>query len=75
MGMAYQLFEPAQLGPLQLKNRTVRSAPNEHVSDPDGQPAPEWVRILAELAEHKAGLIITGHGGPAKPPNNLTRLL
>lgn len=59
--MAYQLFEPAQLGPLQLKNRTVRSATNEHVSDPDGQPTPEWVRILAELAGYEVGLIITGH--------------
>lgn len=59
--MGYQLFEPARLGPLQLKNRTIRSATNEHVSEPDGQPTLEWVRILTELAEHEVGLIITGH--------------
>lgn len=59
--MGYHLFEPARLGPLQLKNRTVRSATNEHVSDPEGQPTPAWVRLLTELAEHEVGLIITGH--------------
>lgn len=59
--MACQLFEPAQLGPLKLKNRAVRSATNEHVSHPEGQPTPEWVRILAELAGYEVGLIITGH--------------
>ena len=59
--MGYHLFEPTRLGPLQLKNRTVRSATNEHVSDPEGQPTPAWVRLLTELAEHEVGLIITGH--------------
>ncbi len=59
--MGYQLFEPACLGPLQLKNRTIRSATNEHVSEPDGQPTLEWVRILTELAEHEVGLVISGH--------------
>ena len=59
--MSYQLFEPAVLGPLQLKNRVVRSATNEHLARRDGQLTPAWVRAQAELAEHEVGLVITGH--------------
>ena len=59
--MQYALFEPARLGPLQLKNRTVRSATNEHLSTREGQLTPAWVQVQRELAEHEVGLIITGH--------------
>ena len=38
--MAYSLFETAELGPLISKNRTVRSATNEHRSEPSGQITP-----------------------------------
>ena len=44
--MAYSLFETAELGPLISKNRTVRSATNEHLSDPSGQITPAWVDSL-----------------------------
>lgn len=59
--MQYSLFEPARLGPLQLKNRTIRSATNEHLSTREGQLTPAWVWAQSELAEHEVGLIITGH--------------
>ena len=48
--MAYSLFETAELGPLISKNRTVRSATNEHLSDPSGQITPAWVDSLEALA-------------------------
>ena len=48
--MAYSLFETAELGPLISKNRTVRSATNEHLSDPGGQITPAWVDSLEALA-------------------------
>ena len=59
--MAYSLFETAELGPLISKNRTVRSATNEHLSDPSGQITPAWVDSLEALARGGVGIIITGH--------------
>jgi NADH:flavin oxidoreductase / NADH oxidase family len=35
-----QLFTPAKLGTCELKNRIVRSATNEHLSDAKGQVTP-----------------------------------
>ena len=51
----YELFEPARLGPLTLRNRTVRSATNEHLSDRDGGFTEAWVDALTELAEMIGG--------------------
>ena len=48
--MAYSLFETAELGPLMSKNRTVRSATNEHLSDPSGQITPAWVDSLEAVS-------------------------
>lgn len=59
--MAYQLFEQTDLGPIRLKNRTVRSATNEHLSEPDGQLTTDWVNAQVELAQGGVGLVITGH--------------
>ena len=57
----YQLWETAQLGPLTLKNRTVRSATNEHLSEADGRLTQVWVDTMAELAQGGVGLILSGH--------------
>lgn len=57
----YNLWEQAQLGPLTLKNRTVRSATNEHLSEPDGQFTQIWADTLIELAQNQVGLVVTGH--------------
>lgn len=55
------LFEPAALGALQVKNRIVRSATNEHLSEPDGQVTAAWADALVELARNEVGLVISGH--------------
>ena len=61
------LFTPAKLGTCELKNRIVRSATNEHLSDEKGQVTPLWADTLIELAKNEVGLVITGHFcGPAR---------
>lgn len=57
----YDLWEPAVLGPMTLRNRTIRSATNEHLSEPDGQLTPDWAEAQIELARNEVGLVITGH--------------
>lgn len=57
----YHLWEEARLGPLTLRNRTVRSATNEHLSEADGQLTEIWVDTITELAKNEVGLIISGH--------------
>ena len=55
------LWQPGRLGPVELRNRTIRSATNEHLSQPDGQLTQVRAETLAELARNEVGLIITGH--------------
>lgn len=55
-----KLFEPAMLGPSQLKNRLIRSATFEGRADPQGHPLPEYQNIYKELASGGVGGIITG---------------
>ena len=57
----YDLWERARLGPMELKNRTVRSATNEHLSEPDGRLTQVWADTLIQLAENQLGLVMTGH--------------
>ena len=57
----YSLFEPAQMGPLQMKNRTVRSGTNEHLSDRNGNLTDAWADAVIELARGGVGLIVTGY--------------
>ena len=55
------LWQPGRLGPVELRNRTIRSATNEHLSQPDGQLTQAWAETLAELGRNEVGLVITGH--------------
>ena len=55
------LWQPGRLGPVERRNRTIRSATNEHLSQPDGQLTQVWAETLAELARNEVGLVITGH--------------
>lgn len=55
------LWRPGRIGPMELKNRVIRSATNEHLSQPDGQLTTVWMDTLVELAENEVGLVITGH--------------
>ena len=57
----YQLWEPAVLGPMTLRNRTIRSATHEHIADSDGQFNQLWADYQIELARNEVGLVITGH--------------
>jgi 2,4-dienoyl-CoA reductase-like NADH-dependent reductase (Old Yellow Enzyme family) len=67
------LFEPVTIGNLQLRNRLMRSATAERMSDPEtGSPLPRLGAMYAALAEGGVGLIVTGHayverGGKAHP--------
>ena len=56
-----QLFEATTLGPFRLKNRIIRSATNEHLSDKEGNLTPEITAAYEELARGGCALIITGH--------------
>lgn len=55
------LWRPGRIGPMELKNRVIRSATNEHLSQPDGQLSTAWMDTLVQLAENEVGLVITGH--------------
>lgn len=56
----YHLWEEARMGPLTLKNRTVRSATNEHLAETDGRLTQAWVNSMVQLAQNEVGLIISG---------------
>lgn len=51
---------PWQMGPLEIKNRLVRSAPVEGWSTGDGLPTQRLIDITQELARGGVGLIIAG---------------
>ncbi len=59
--MAELLWQAGRIGPMELKNRTIRSATNEHLSERDGQLTQAWAQALEELAQNEVGLVITGH--------------
>ena len=66
------LYDPVQLGTLELANRFVRSATAERLSDQEGRPLAELAEMYRTLAEGGVGLIISGHayvhrGGRAHP--------
>jgi 2,4-dienoyl-CoA reductase-like NADH-dependent reductase (Old Yellow Enzyme family) len=61
--MKKELFEEVRLGPKVSKNRFVRSATNDHLSDPDGMLTEEQLDLYEELAWNDVGVIITGHFG------------
>lgn len=55
-----KLFEPASIGPCRLKNRLIRSATFEGMSDSEGYPLPEYRHLYQRLASGGVGGIITG---------------
>ena len=55
-----KVFESASIGNLQLKNRIVRSATYEGMSDEKGYPLKELTDLYVRLAKGEAGAIITG---------------
>lgn len=55
-----KIWNCGKMGPLTVKNRTVRSATNEHLATREGELTPAWREVYAELAKGGVGLIITG---------------
>lgn len=54
------LWQPGQIGPMQTKNRTMRSATNEHLATRAGELTQSWMDVYVELAKGGVGTIITG---------------
>jgi 2,4-dienoyl-CoA reductase-like NADH-dependent reductase (Old Yellow Enzyme family) len=54
------VFTPAQIGPLQIKNRLVRSATGERAATERGEVSDFLVDVYRTLAKGGVGLIITG---------------
>lgn len=61
------LFEPFQLGTLQLRNRFVRSATQDWLCNPDGTVSAEQLELYRQLALGGVGLIITSHSYISSP--------
>ena len=55
------LFEPMQVGNLEIKNRFVHSATHESMATPDGGVTDNLVKRYQTLARGEIGLIITGY--------------
>lgn len=54
------LFDPIQIGPMEIKNRFVRSSTHEAMADEKGYPGPGLFKCYEKLARGEVGLIITG---------------
>lgn len=58
---AATLFEPGQIGGLEIRNRFVRAGTSESMADPRGGLTPQLVSLYERLAANQTGLLITGH--------------
>ena len=56
-----KLFEKVYINKLELKNRIIRSATNEHLSDCEGNDTEELMKTYIQLAKGGVSLLITGH--------------
>lgn len=62
-----KLFEPYSVGSVTFRNRLVRSATQERLSDPDGGVSADQLEIYERLAAGGVGLILTGHAYVSHP--------
>jgi 2,4-dienoyl-CoA reductase-like NADH-dependent reductase (Old Yellow Enzyme family) len=56
-----QVFQPANLGPLELKNRLIHSATFECMADENGAVTDHLVKRYINMAKGEVGLIIPGY--------------
>lgn len=61
MTMTAPMFEPGQLGPLELRNRIVRAGTSETMADERGAVTDEYVALYETLSRNDVVLIFTGH--------------
>jgi len=55
------LLQPGRIGPVETRNRIVRSGTSESAGGPDGEVTDTLVAIHERLARGGVGLIVTGH--------------
>ena len=55
------LFEPLNIGSMQIKNRFMRSATTSYWSDEKGIVRPQTIKLYRQLAKGGVGLIVKGH--------------
>jgi 2,4-dienoyl-CoA reductase-like NADH-dependent reductase (Old Yellow Enzyme family) len=60
-GRAGPLFQPCEIGGLEVRNRFVRPATSETMADERGGVTDQLVGLYETLARNDLGLIITGH--------------
>ena len=61
--MSIEIFDPCVLAGIKLKNRIIRSATHEGMSDENGQPTQRLKELYVRLAKGEVGAIITGYAG------------
>ena len=54
------LFSPLKAGSLSLKNRIMRSATRESLSEADGRPTRDLLNLIGNLVDGEIGLIVPG---------------
>lgn len=59
-------FSPIKIGPLQLKNKFIRSATGLSLSELNGKPKKELFEAYKKLANGEIGLIISGYAYPLR---------
>lgn len=55
------LLEPGRIGPVETRNRIVRSGTSESMGGPRGEVTEAYVALHDRLAKGGVGLIVTGH--------------
>ena len=56
-----RIWQKAKIKEMELNNRIVRSATNEHLGTLDGLITDDYIKVYQNLAESGVGLIITSH--------------
>ncbi len=56
-----EIFEPAQIGGISIRNRIIRSATHEGMADADGAPLESLEKLYVRLARGGVGAIVTGY--------------
>jgi 2,4-dienoyl-CoA reductase-like NADH-dependent reductase (Old Yellow Enzyme family) len=72
--MTYKVFEPIQLAGISLKNKVIRSATHEGMSDELGYPTEQLKKKYIQLAKGEVGAIITGLAGTQQNGKSIYRM-